>query len=85
MERRSRSSLIQFKDVSKVYPNGVQALKNINLDISSGEFVLVSGESGAGKSTLNKLITKEERLTSGNLYVNGMNISALKEKKKYPF
>jgi cell division transport system ATP-binding protein len=73
--------LIQFKDVSKVYPNGVQALKNINLNISSGEFVLVSGESGAGKSTLNKLITKEERLTSGNLYVNGMNISALKEKK----
>ncbi len=74
-------SLIQFKEVSKVYSNGVQALKNINLDIPAGDFVLISGESGAGKSTLNKLITKEEHLTSGQLFVNGMNISALKEKK----
>ena len=76
--------MIQFKEVSKVYPNGVLALKKINLDISTGEFVLISGESGAGKSTLNKLLTKEERLTSGHLFVNGINISILKE-KKIPF
>jgi cell division transport system ATP-binding protein len=73
--------LIQFQEVSKVYPNGVQALKNINLQISQGEFILIVGESGAGKSTLNKLITKEEMATNGEITVNGMKLSTLKEKK----
>ena len=53
--------MIVFKDVEKVYPNGVQALKPINLQISEGEFVLIIGQSGAGKSTLGKLITREEQ------------------------
>lgn len=64
-----------------MYPNGVQALKKINLHISKGEFVLVIGESGAGKSTLNKLITREEKATSGEIIVNGYNLAFLKEKK----
>lgn len=73
--------MIQFQDVTKVYPNGVHALNKINLHISKGEFVLVIGESGAGKSTLNKLITREEKATSGQIMVNGMNISTIKDKK----
>lgn len=73
--------MIQLQDVTKVYPNGVQAIKNINLDIDQGEFVLIMGESGAGKSTLNKLITREEKQTSGEIFVNGINISSLKGKK----
>lgn len=73
--------MIQFHDVSKVYSNGVHALTKINLQISKGEFVLVIGESGAGKSTLNKLITREEKATSGEIMVNGYKLSALKEKK----
>jgi cell division transport system ATP-binding protein len=73
--------LIQFQNVTKVYPNGVQALKKINLHIFKGEFVLIIGESGAGKSTLNKLITREEKLTSGEIIVNGLKISTLKAKK----
>jgi len=64
-----------------VYPNGVHALKNINLTISKGEFVLMVGESGAGKSTLNKLMTREENLTSGEIMINGLKLSTLKEKK----
>lgn len=73
--------LIQFQNVTKVYPNGVQALNKINLHIFKGEFVLLIGESGAGKSTLNKLITREEKLTSGEIIVNGIKISTLKAKK----
>lgn len=73
--------LIHFQEVSKVYPNGVQALHKINLQICKGEFVLITGESGAGKSTLNKLITREEKVTSGQIIVNGINLSTLKEKK----
>jgi cell division transport system ATP-binding protein len=73
--------LIQFEEVSKVYPNGVHALKRINLTIAKGEFVLMIGESGAGKSTLNKLITREEKLTSGELFINGIKISTLKDKR----
>lgn len=73
--------MIQLQEVSKVYPNGVHALKKINLRISKGEFVLVVGESGAGKSTLNKLFTREEKATSGEIIVNGLNLRSLKEKK----
>ena len=73
--------MIVFKDVEKVYPNGVQALKQINLQISQGEFVLVIGQSGAGKSTLNKLITREEQVTKGEIFINGVNLTTLKEKQ----
>ena len=56
-------------------------LNNINLHISAGEFVLVIGQSGAGKSTLNKLITREEKVTNGEIFINGVNLTTLKEKQ----
>ena len=71
--------MIDFKEVEKEYPNGVHALKQINLQISAGEFVLVIGQSGAGKSTLNKLITREEKVTNGEIFINGVNLTTLKE------
>ena len=73
--------LILFQNVSKIYPNGVHALQNVNLQINYGEFVLIIGESGAGKSTFNKLITREEKATSGEIIVNNINLSTLKERK----
>ena len=73
--------MIQFREVEKMYSNDVQALKHINLHIPEGEFVLIIGQSGAGKSTLNKLITREEKSTKGEITVNGMNVCTLKEKE----
>jgi len=73
--------MIDFNDVTKVYDNGVTALKNINLHIDEGEFVFVVGASGSGKSTFLKLIMKDEEPTSGSIMVDKVDISGLKRKE----
>lgn len=69
--------MIQFRNVTKKYKTGKFALKNINLDIESGEFVFVVGASGAGKSTLMKLLYHEELPTSGLVTIGGKDIGQL--------
>ncbi len=66
--------MIEFKDVSLVYPNGTQGLKNINLQINPGEFVVVVGLSGAGKSTLIRSINRLVKPTGGELLIDNENI-----------
>jgi len=73
--------MIKLSHVSKRYPNGHQALNNINVHIKSGEMVFLSGHSGAGKSTLFKLITRIEKPTSGQILVDNQNIGRMKESK----
>jgi phosphonate transport system ATP-binding protein len=77
--------MIQFQNVSKTYPNGVKALKDINLTIEPGQFVAIIGLSGAGKSTLIKLVNKMIDVSSGNIIVNELEIPDLKGKalRKY--
>lgn len=72
--------MIEFKNVSKVYPNGVKGLDNINLKINQGEFVAIIGLSGAGKSTLIRTINRMIDITDGTLIVNGKSVSTLKGK-----
>ena len=72
--------MIQLRAVTKKYKNNY-ALKNLNLDIKSGEFVFVTGASGAGKSTLMKLLYKEETPTSGTVLIGGINIANLPSDK----
>ncbi len=67
--------MIEFRDVSKVYGNGTRALQNLNLHVDKGEFVFIVGSSGAGKSTFLKLITCEEKPSSGQIILNGDVIS----------
>ncbi|MFL0363785.1 cell division ATP-binding protein FtsE [Pseudobacillus sp. 179-B 2D1 NHS] len=72
--------MIEMKDVTKKYPNGVLALRNIDISIKQGEFVYVVGPSGAGKSTFIKLMYREEKPTGGRIIVNGVNLSTLKDR-----
>ena len=70
--------MIVFDHVSKTYPNGYQALRNINLTIEQGEFVAIIGLSGAGKSTLIRTINRMHDITDGTLTVDGVNVMELK-------
>lgn len=69
--------MIEFKNVSKRYPNGFEALKNINLNIEQGEFIAIIGLSGAGKSTLIRTINRMHDITEGTLVVDGTDVMSL--------
>jgi len=70
--------MIIFKNVTKIYPGNVIAVKNINLHIKPKEFVSVVGRSGTGKTTLVKILTAEEPATKGRIIVGGWDITEIK-------
>lgn len=72
--------MIEFKNVTKVYPNGFKGLDDINLSIEQGEFVGIIGLSGAGKSTLLRTINRMHDITDGQLIVDGKEVKTLKGK-----
>ena len=82
--------MIQFKNISKTFESKtgiVHAVKDVNLEINSGEIFGVIGYSGAGKSTLVRLINLLERPTQGSIYISGKDItqfneSQLRERRK---
>jgi phosphonate transport system ATP-binding protein len=69
--------MIRFSGASVTYPGGVHALRDLDLEIAPGEFVVVVGLSGAGKSTLIRAINGLVPLTSGSLEVNGREVTTL--------
>ena len=71
-------AMIEMYNVSKRYPNGVEALRDVSLKIGDGEFVYLSGPSGAGKTTLMKLFLCLERASEGQILVGGRNIHNLR-------
>ncbi|HSN86029.1 MAG TPA: ATP-binding cassette domain-containing protein, partial [Thermoanaerobaculia bacterium] len=73
--------MIQFFHVSKRYPGGQSALDDLTFEIPRGQFVFLTGASGAGKTTLLRLIFREEVPSSGQILVNGRNVSSIPRSK----
>jgi len=69
--------MIELKKIYKIFPNGVEALIDINLHIGKEEFVFFVGPCGAGKTSLMKLLYREEAPTSGEIIVDKINIAEL--------
>jgi cell division transport system ATP-binding protein len=70
--------MLKIENVTKVYPNGSEGVKNATIHIEKGEFVFFIGSSGSGKSTLIKLLMKELNPTSGRIIINGINTTEMK-------
>ena len=70
--------MIEFHNICFTYPNGVEALKNVNLYVEKGEFVFLVGTTGSGKSSILKMIYREIIPTSGDIYVNDRDITDMK-------
>ena len=73
--------MIELIDVSFQYVEDTPILKNINLEVTSGEFAFIVGSSGAGKSSLLKLLLREQIATSGEIVVNGYELNRLKRRE----
>jgi phosphonate transport system ATP-binding protein len=73
--------MIRFEQASVTYGGGVRALKNLDVVIGDGEFVVIVGLSGAGKSTLVRAVNGLVPLTSGRLEVNGVDVTGLSRRQ----
>ena len=76
--------MIRMYGITKQYPNGAVALKDLTLEIGKGEFVFLVGPSGAGKSTFMKLIYRQLLPTEGQVFVGGKNVVKLRH-SEVPF
>ncbi|MEE4637835.1 MAG: phosphonate ABC transporter ATP-binding protein [Wenzhouxiangella sp.] len=74
MNNNSDQGSIRFSEANIVYPNGTVGMKDLNLEIQPGEFVVIVGSSGAGKSTLLRAINGLNKMTSGTVEVDGQTV-----------
>jgi phosphonate transport system ATP-binding protein len=78
----SDATLLEVKGLSKIYPNGYEALSDVNFEVRAGEFICVIGRSGAGKSTLLRCINGLISVTTGSVRIQGTEITDLNEEQK---
>ena len=84
LERNMQMSYVEFKNVSKTYKTGdvkVEALKDASFEIGKGEICVIVGQSGAGKTTLLNILGGMDRLTEGEVYLDGTAVSDYTKKQ----
>ena len=73
--------MIKFENVSVTYPGGVKALKDLNLEIKDGDFIIIVGLSGAGKSTLLRTVNNLVKPSTGSVYLENKNVTSAKKRE----
>jgi cell division transport system ATP-binding protein len=73
--------VISFHGVTKIYPNGSVALRDVNLAVHQSDFCFLVGASGAGKSTLVRLLIREESASTGRIFIDGHEITRMPHRK----
>ena len=73
---------LRFIDVSKVYPNGVEAVSDLSLDVEDGEFVVLVGPSGCGKTTALRMVAGLEDVTDGTIEIGGRVVNDLSPRER---
>src|SRR6187401_182081 len=66
---------ISIRGLTKVYPNGVAAVSDVDLDVKDGEFLVLVGPSGCGKSTLLRMVAGLEEVTAGEVLTGGSDVT----------
>ena len=75
-------SSISLKNITKIYPNGFQAVKDFNLDIEDKEFIIFVGPSGCVKSTTLRMIAGLEEISGGELIIDGKLMNDVEPKDR---
>ena len=73
---------LSIRNVRKTYPNGVEVLKGVDIDIDDGQFLILVGGSGCGKSTLLNMVAGLESVTSGEILIDGKVVNDLSPKDR---
>ena len=78
-------AILEVTSLKKIYTtrfggNQVQALSNVSFSVEQGEYVAIMGESGSGKTTLLNILAALDRPTSGEVILDGIRLSSVKEK-----
>ena len=73
---------LSLQNINKIYPNGVQAVFDFNLDVSDGEFIVLVGPSGCGKSTTLRMVAGLEEISSGKLLIDDKDVTNMPPKDR---
>lgn len=73
---------LTISNMGKTYPGGVQAVRDVSIDIEDGEFIVLVGPSGCGKSTMLRMIAGLETITTGNLQIDGLRVNDIEPGKR---